>query len=642
MKRILLVIILNSVLIGSVCLPKQIMALDENLSIPCHVLLGAPRKSQAYISPNGKQMAYLAPNNGLLNIWVKTLKQDDDRPITHGIKNINGFFWAKNNKHILFTQDRDGDEQWHIHKVNLETLETTDITPFDGITARFCSCSDQLPNEILITMNKEDSKLFDVYHLNILSGDLKLVTKNPGNVDIWLADNKLCVRAAVAVNSDGSTLLLLRDNENAQWVQKLKWDFEDSLAGSIPPKGSRPINFSNDGKFLYLIDSANNDTQRLLKLDLSANKKVLLFSDIQYDIDSVSINPITHEPDIALYIQERRMWKALDSKLEKDLELISSINDGDLIYIDRNQDDTKWILSFKSDNSSGAYYLYDLHTKKSELLFYDKPELLSYKLPSMHPISFKSRDGLTIHGYLTCPMGKQPKDLPLVLDVHGGPWLRNTWGYNEQAQWLASLGIASLQVNFRGSTGYGKDFVNSGDKEWAGKMHNDLIDAVNWVVNEGIANPQKIAIAGMSYGGYAALVGAAFTPDVFCCAVDISGPSNLVTMLDSIISFNEMGRAKFVNRLGNPEIDTEFLQSRSPLFKVDQIKIPVFIAHGGNDPRIKQREADQIVEAMNKKGVECEYMLFPNEGHQRMRPENEFRLLMGVEKFLTKHLLHDE
>ena len=377
-------------------------------------------------------------------------------------------------------------------------------------------------------------------------------------------------------------------------------------------------------------------------MNLTNSKRTLLSEDSQYDIDFAIENPISHEPEIVSYVKERRIWKSLNADTENELKFILSVNNGDLTYIDRNQDDTKWILTFENDNSSGACYLYDRQTKKIDLLFYDRPYLASYKLPSMKPISFKARDGLIIHGYLTCPIDKEQKKLPIVIDVHGGPWFRNTWGFNDQAQWLANQGIACLQINFRGSIGYGKEFLNAGNKEWANKMHNDLIDAVNWVVNEKIADPKKVAIAGMSYGGYAALVGATFTPDVFCCAIDISGPSNLVTMLHSIISFNEMGREKWFRRLGNPELDIDFLKSRSPLFKADQIKIPVFIAHGGNDPRIKQSEADLMVEAMKKNGVTCEYMLFPDEGHQKMRPENTFKLLMGIENFLNEHLLQDK
>ena len=609
---------------------------------PSHVLLSGPQKSHARISPDGKRLAYLAPNKGISNIWIKTIEKDNDYPVTHSTRDINGFIWAKTNKYILFAQDNNGDEKWHIYRIDLETLEIDNMTPFDGVTAKFCASSSNFPEDILILMNKNHSAYFDVYRLDITSGSLEMIAKNPKNIDVWLADNQLCVRAAVAVNTDGSTTLLTRKNDNSNWKQTLTWNFEDSLVGSNPSKGSRPISFSKDGEFLYLIDSLNNNTQCLLKMNLTDSKRTLLSEDSQYDIDFAIENPITHEPEIVSYVKERRIWKSLNAEIENDLKFILSVNKGDLTYIDRNQDDTKWILTFENDNSSGAYYLYDRQTKKIDLLFYDRPYLASYKLPSMKPISFKARDGLIIHGYLTCPIDKEQKKLPIVIDVHGGPWLRNTWGFNDQAQWLANQGIACLQINFRGSIGYGKEFLNAGDKEWANKMHNDLIDAVNWVVNEKIADPKKVAIAGMSYGGYASLVGATFTPDVFCCAIDISGPSNLVTMLHSIISFNEMGREKWFRRLGNPELDIDFLKSRSPLFKADQIKIPVFIAHGGNDPRIKQSEADLMVEAMKKNGVTCEYMLFPDEGHQKMRPENTFKLLMGIENFLNEHLLQDK
>ncbi|MCK4265087.1 S9 family peptidase [Candidatus Babeliales bacterium] len=611
--------------------------------IPRMILFGNPSKTLPKISPGGVKLAYLAPFNNVLNIWLKTVGKDDDKPITKDVgKGIHDFYWAKNNQHLIFIQDKNGDENWHVYKVDIETLETKDMTPFKDVRAYIHTLDKSLPNEVLILMNKENSKLFDVYNLNLISGQLTLVAKNPGNVDIWLADSNLNVKAAVTAKEDGSSELLLRENKDSKWITKLKWDFEDSLVGSFPPEGSRPIGFSIDNKSLYLIDSSSANTKRLVKMNLMKGKKEILSADDEYDIDSVVLNSDSCEPELVSFQKERIEWKALNTDSAQDLKIILSVNKGDLFYIDKS-DVQKWIVGFLNDDGPSAYYFYDRKMKKIEFLFYDRPEILDYKLASMKPISFKSRDGLTIHGYLTCSPDKDPKNLPMVLDVHGGPWWRHVWGYdntphNITAQLLANRGYACLQVNFRGSSGYGKKFLNAGDREFGGKMQNDLVDATRWAVKEGIADPKKIAISGMSFGGYAALVGATFTPDVFCCAIDFWGPSNLVTMLKSIVAFRPMGKAKWYRRVGNPETEEEFLKSCSPLFKVNQIKIPILIAQGGNDPRVKKEESQQIVDAMKKRGLDYEYLFFPDEGHGIMGLKNRFKLSIAYEKFLAKHL----
>jgi dipeptidyl aminopeptidase/acylaminoacyl peptidase len=311
---------------------------------------------------------------------------------------------------------------------------------------------------------------------------------------------------------------------------------------------------------------------------------------------------------------------------------------GDFSLISRDDADQTWLIAFTVDNWPVPFYAYDRKSQHVTFLFDNQPDLNRYTLSHMQPISFPSRDGLTIHGYLTLPAGAQPHNLPLVLNVHGGPWGRDHWGYNPEAQWFANRGYASLQVNFRGSTGYGKDFLNAGDKEWGRNMHNDLVDAVQWAIKEGIAHPAKVAIYGGSYGGYAALVGATFTPDLFCCAVDIVGPSNLMTLIQTIPPYWSTFRATFHKRVGNPDTEEEFLKSRSPLFKADQIRIPVLIAQGANDPRVKQAESEQIVEAMQSKGIPYEYMLFPDEGHGFAKPENRIKFYVAAEQFLANQL----
>ena len=321
-----------------------------------------------------------------------------------------------------------------------------------------------------------------------------------------------------------------------------------------------------------------------------------------------------------------------------DFDNIGGIHQGDFFIISRDNADTTWVVAFTVDNGPVPFYAYDRKSQKATFLFDNQPELNKYTLATIEPISFTSRDGLTIHGYLTLPQGEQKTDLPMVLNVHGGPWGRDAWGYRPDAQWFANRGYACLQVNFRGSTGYGKNFLNAGDREWGRNMHNDLVDAVQWAIDKGITDPKKVAIFGGSYGGYAALVGATFTPDLFCCAVDIVGPSNLNTLIRTIPPYWSTFRATFHKRVGNPDTEEEFLNSRSPLFRVDQIKIPILIGQGANDPRVKQAESEQIVEAMKSKGIDYEYMLFPDEGHGFAKPENRLKFYAAAEKFLAKYL----
>jgi dipeptidyl aminopeptidase/acylaminoacyl peptidase len=357
-----------------------------------------------------------------------------------------------------------------------------------------------------------------------------------------------------------------------------------------------------------------------------------------YDVDNVMKDPDTYEIQAVVYQKDRVHWEVLDSSLEPHFENLRALDQGDLFVTSRSSTDRIWLVGYVKSDGPVAYYAYDVDAAEGSFLFYHRPALREYTLAEMHPVTYEARDGLTIHGYITYPPGEERRNLPLVLLVHGGPWARDTWGYNPEVQWLANRGYAVLQVNFRGSRGYGKAHLNAGDREWAGKMHDDLIDAVNWAVGEGIADPDRIAIYGFSYGGYAALVGAAFTPDVFCCAIDVSGPSNLLTLLGSIPPYWTAMREVFYTRVGNPETEKNFLRSRSPLFQADRIRIPMLIVQGANDPRVKQAEADQIVEALRESDIDYEYLLFDDEGHGLTRPENRMRFYATAEKFLARHL----
>jgi len=607
-------------------------AAPEPELIPRRVLSGNPVKARPRISPDGKMMAYLAPVKNVLNVCVKTIGKEDDRVVTRDDnRGIRSYFWAEDSEHIMYLQDVGGDENWRLYGVNLKTDEIKDLTSYEDVQVQIIHSDKHFPNELLIGMNKENPKVHDVYRLDLTTGKLNLVAKNPGNIISWLADADLKVRCAMAAKPDGGFDLMVRENEQADWEKLLTWDSEDSMT-------SWPVSFTKDGNSLYLIDSRDVNAGRLVKTEMKNGKIEVIAEDPQYDVGNVMIHPDSYEVQAVAFTRARNEWIVLDESIKDDFKAVAKLDDGDYFVSDRDNADETWLVSFTKDNGPVSYYAYEQRKKKGTFLFNHIPELEKYRLARMEPISFQARDGLTIHGYITFPIWKQKKNLPMALCVHGGPWGRDSWGYDSIAQWFANRGYVCLQVNFRGSIGYGKAFVNAGDKEWGGKMHDDLVDAVRWAVEQGYANPEKVAIYGSSYGGYAALVGATFTPDVFCCAVDIVGPSNLLTMLKSIPPYWSTMLAMFHMRVGNPDTEAEFLKSRSPLFKVDNIKIPILIVQGANDPRVKQSESEQIVEAMKKIGLEYEYMLFEDEGHGFAKPENRLKFFAAAEKFLAKHL----
>ena len=604
--------------------------------IPREVLFGNPVKDTPQISPDGKMLAYLAPVNDALNVWVKTIGTDDDWIVTKDDnRGILYYFWAADSKHIMYLQDVGGNENWRLYGVNLKTDEIKDLTPFDNVQVRVFNRNKHFPDELLIAMNKEDPRGHDVYHLDLTSGELKLIEKNPGNVVSCVTDANFKVRGALAATPDGGFELLVRENEEVGWKKLVSWDAENS-----PDLNQAWFWFSKDGNYIYLVDSRNANASRLVKMEITTGNIEVIAEDPQYDIGGMMVHPDTYEVQAVTFYKARKEWTVFDESIKGDFDAIAKLDYGDFSVIDRDNADDSWLVAFTKDNGPVSWYAFDRKTQKGTFLFDHMPALNEYTLAPVEPISFTSRDGLTIHGYITYPPGKGRTNLPMVLSVHGGPWMRDIWEYKPEVQWFGNRGYVCLQVNFRGSTGYGKEFLNAGYRELAGKMHNDLVDAVNWAVEQGIAEPEQVAIFGGSYGGYAALVGATFTPNLFCCAVDLCGPSNLVTLIESIPPYWSALLATLHHRVGNPETEKEFLESRSPLFKVNQIEIPILIVHGANDVRVKQAEAEQIVQVMESKGIEYEYILFPDEGHTLWlaKPENRIKFYAATERFLAKHL----
>ena len=605
---------------------------DEYKLIPRDILFGNPVKTSPKLSPDGKKMAYLAPSEDVLNVWVKTIGDNNDKMVTKDMnRGIRRYFWSEDSEYIFYLQDIGGDENWRLYCVSLETDKIRDLTPFNNVQVRVEDHNKFHPQKMLIGMNKEDPKVHDVYNLDIKTGEITLVAKNPGNISSWIADIDLKVRGAMVSNPDGSSDLLLRKDEFSEWKKTISWGFDDTLS-------SGPLSFTKDGKSLYLFDSRNSDIAALVKFEIETGNIEVIAKDSYYDIGNILINSDTYEVQAVSFTKERNEWLVLDENLKDDFENVSKLAEGDYFIYDRDNKDKNWLIGITVDNGPVSFYSYSRDKKEGELLFYNKPDLKNYEMSSMNPISFNSRDGLTIHGYITYPKGENRKKLPVVLNVHGGPWVRDTWGFDPESQWLADRGYACVQVNYRGSSGYGKKFLNAGNKEWGGKMHDDLVDTVDWLIKQGIAEPDKICIYGGSYGGYAALVGATFTPDVFSCAVSIVGPSNLITFIDTIPPYWSTFRSIMYKKVGNPETEEEFLKSRSPLFKVQNIKIPMLIAQGANDPRVNQDESEQIVSEMKRRNIEHEYLLFPDEGHGFAKPENRLKFYEAAEKFLAKHL----
>jgi dipeptidyl aminopeptidase/acylaminoacyl peptidase len=606
-------------------------AVAETPLIPRKTLLGNPTKAAPQISPDGTRIAYVAPNDkDVLQVWVKPIGDGEAKVVTADKKRgIRVFNWAYAPDTLIYQQDADGDENFHLYSVNLKTNVVRDLTPFQGVRAQIVGLDRHFPNQFLVGLNMPRPQVFDVYRIDLNTGAVVLDTTNPGDVLGWETDTRFRVRAAQAMTPEGGMDIRVRDNEQAEWKSLVKFGPEDSDSGIV--------GFTPDAEGLYLKSSAGRDTLAVTRRELHSDKETIIAVRDGADAKDVMVNPDTYAIEAVSFNREKVKWEAIDRRIATDLKFLQDAGKGEPTVGTRDLADKTWVVNFSSDTKAVAYFLFHREAKKLTHLFDARPELEKFTLSEMKPVVIPSRDGLELVSYLTLPAGSIGKNLPTVLLVHGGPWARDVWGYNGYHQWLANRGYAVLSVNFRGSTGFGKKFLHAGDREWAAKMHDDLIDAVNWLAKEGVADPKKVAIMGGSYGGYAALVGATFTPDVFACAVDIVGPSNLSTLLKSIPPYWEPMKKLFDVRLG-PIDDESYMRARSPLYKVDQIKIPLLIAQGANDPRVKQAESEQIVAAMKKAGKPVEYLLFADEGHGFVRPENQLKFAAVCEAFLATHL----
>ncbi len=598
--------------------------------IPRDVLFGNPEKASPQLSPDGKRLAWLAPDaNHVLQVWVKTIGKDDDHAVTSEKKRpVRSYAWGPDNKTVLYVQDNGGDENFHVYGVDLDAGTVRDYTAFQGVRADIASIERGVPDQILVQMNARNKQLMDAYRLTLSTGALELVAKNPGSVVGFTSDRNLDVVAAQGTRPDGGSEILVRDTAQSDWLSLIKVGPDENLD---------LIDVTGDGKGLILETSVGSDTARVVERDIATGAEKVIASSLEVDAGIVQVDPKTHAIEAVSFEPGRRSWKVIDPSVKDDFAGIAKLNDGDFSIVNRDYAGRNWLVAFSSDRGPTRWYVWNRDSESGSLLFSAQPKLDNLQLAAMKPVTIRTRDGMNMYGYLTLPVGVPAKNLPMVLFVHGGPWGRDTWGYRAYPQWLANRGYAVLQPNFRGSTGYGKKFLNAGNKQWGLKMHDDLIDAANWAVKQGYADPKRIAIMGGSYGGYATLAGLTYTPDYFACGVDIVGPSNLRTLLASIPPYWKPIRTMFNVRMGNPEdpADADLIRNASPLFKADAIRKPLLIGQGANDPRVNKAESEQIVDAIEKNGGSVTYVIYSDEGHGFARPENSIDFNSRAENFLS-------
>jgi dipeptidyl aminopeptidase/acylaminoacyl peptidase len=600
--------------------------------IPIEDFFRKPEKTSFSISPDGKYLAWLAPWQSRLNIHVQTIGQEEVIRVTQvEDRDIAGFFW-KGEDTLIFIRDQGGDENFHLFKADRTGKEVQELTPFPGVRVEVIDELEEIDNQMLIATNKRDAQVFDVYRLYIDSGKLELIAENPGNIIYWLTDHQGKLR--VAGSSDGlKSILLYRQNEQEEFQPILETDFRSEFS---------PRAFTFDNKNLLALSNLGRDKKALVEFDPLAIQEVkVLDQQEQADISGVLLSKHRKLVEGSIFITDKVRFNFFDQQRQEIQEFLQSQFPGYEVFItDSSKDENRLLVKISSDRSSGSQYLYDREMGQLSKLADFTPWLNSEDMAQMMPIQYQSRDGRTIYGYLTLPVGLEPKLLPIVINPHGGPWARDFWGYNPGVQFLANRGYGVLQMNFRGSLTYGRDFWEAGFKQWGrGTMQHDITDGVQWLIQEGIADPNRIAIYGGSYGGYATLAGLTFTPDLYAAGISYVGPSNLFTLFSSIPPYWEPIRQVMYEQIGNPDTEKDFVESISPFFYADQIKVPLLVVQGANDPRVKKAESDQIVQALRQRNIAVPYMVKDNEGHGFRNQENQFDFYRVMEAFLAQYLL---
>jgi len=598
-------------------------------TIPMRDFFRNPEQAAHQISPDGKYLSWLAPWERRLNVYVRPFAGGEAKRVTaETARDLAGYGWK--GERIIYAKDFGGDENFHVVSVDLSGGDLKDLTPGEKVKANVVDILEDDPDHVILSHNRRDARVFDVFRVNVKTGEEKLIAQNPGNITGWMTDHDGKLR--VALTTDGvNQSLLYREREEDPFKSILTTNFRETLF---------PLLFTFDNKRLYVASNRGRDKAAFFVFDPATAKETeLVFEHSDVDVSQLGWSRKRKVLTTANYTTWKDERKFLDKETEAMFAAVQAKLPGyEISFVSRNKAEDKYIVATTSDRTRGKRYVFDKATGKLDFLADISPWLPEQELAEMKPVKYTSRDGLTIHGYLTLPRGVAVKNLPVVVNPHGGPWYRDSWRFNPEVQFLANRGYAVFQMNFRGSTGYGRKFWEASFKQWGRTMQDDVTDGVQWLVKEGIADPKRVAIYGGSYGGYATLAGLAFTPDLYAAGVDYVGVSNLLTFLKAIPPYWKPYLEMFQEMVGHMEKDEALLRAASPVFHADRIKAPLLIAQGAKDPRVVKSESDQMVEAMRKRGVEVEYLVKDNEGHGFRNEENRFEFYEAMERFLKKHI----
>ncbi len=618
------------VLLALILFANALCLAQTSKLIPVRDFFKNPEKAYFQISPDGKYISFTQPYQSRMNIFVQARGSSEAKRATSITdRDIAEYFW-KGNERLMYLKDFGGDENFHLFAATVDGSKETDLTPFAGVKVQVIDDLKDHDTDVIIGMNKRNKEIFDAYRLNVITGKVTMVAENPGNITRWMTDHDGRIR--LAMTSDGvNTSILYRETEQDTFKTILTTNFKEDFS---------PLFFTFDNKQIYVSSNLGRDKSVIVRYDLANAKEVeVLYQDPDYDVAGLSYSRLRK----VLTTVEYTTWKSVRKYLDKETETVyagleKKFPGYDVFLTFNNKNEDVFICRTMNDRTLGSYYLYEKAGNKLTKLADRNPWLNESDLAVMKPVSYKSRDGLTINGYLTLPLGKEPKNLPVIVNPHGGPWARDVWGFNPEVQFLANHGYAVFQMNFRGSTGYGRAFWEASFKQWGKTMQDDITDGVNWLIKEGIADPKRVAIYGASYGGYATLAGVVFTPDLYKCAVDYVGVANLFTFLKAIPPYWKPYLDMFYEMVGDPAKDSTLFVATSPVFHADKIKVPLLVAQGAKDPRVNVMQANQMVDELKKRGIEVEYMVKENEGHGFANEENRFEFYEAMEKFLAKHL----
>ncbi len=596
-----------------------------------------PERSYFRLAPDGRHLSFAARDNGRLNVFVQALDDSgapvgDAKALTHeSARDVTNYFW-KGDDHIVYAKDFGGDENFHVLSVPIDGSDAgRDLTPYEGVRAEIVDDLRDDPKHLLVSNNRRDKQVFDVFRVDVETGESTLVAQNPGNVTGWITDHAGRLRAGVVTDGVNSSIVY-RDTEADPFRTIVTTDFRESVD---------PLFFTFDDQRLYVNSNRGRDKKAIFEFDpKTAKEGRLIYENPTVDAYGLEFSRKRH---VLTEVVVRRLEDRAQGRRPGDAPRSTRTSQKQLPGYEitlqsATKDETRFIVAASSDRTQGARYVYDAPKKSLTKLGDIQPWLPMSDMAPMKPITYRARDGLTINGYLTLPVGRPAKDLPVVVNPHGGPWARDIWGFNPEVQFLANRGYAVLQMNFRGSTGYGRAFWEKSFKEWGRTMQDDITDGVEWLKAQGIADPKRIAIYGGSYGGYATLAGVTFTPDLYAAAVDYVGVANLLTFMNTLPPYWEPARKQLDAMVGDPVKDRQMLEAESPVNFVDRIRTPLFVAQGARDPRVNKAESDQIVDALRKRGVEVEYMVKDNEGHGFHNEENQFDFYGAMEKFLARYL----